>query len=87
MPACLFPKLGFVFNGFVVNLFVERKFDGDFGGDELSAAFGKPDFAETAASEFFDKGVKSDLLIFVKHNLSMNQRRYKVKILTVSVEN
>lgn len=69
MSARLFPQGGFLFDGFVVNLFVVRKFDGDFGSHEFSAAFGKPNFAETAATEFFDKGVESDLLIFVKHKI------------------
>jgi hypothetical protein len=61
MTARLFPQRRFLFDGFVVNLLVVRKFDGDFRRYEFSAAFRQPNFAEAAASEFADERVKSDL--------------------------
>jgi hypothetical protein len=62
------PQLRFVFDCRVVNLFVKRKFDGNFRRRNFPTPFGKPDFAKTAFAEFIDKRIRSDCLRFPKHS-------------------
>jgi hypothetical protein len=54
MSAGLFPKFSLFFNRFNINLFVVRKFDGNFFGYKFATPFGKPNFTKSAFAKFVD---------------------------------
>ena len=70
MAACLFPKCRLLFDGIMIDLFVMRKLDGDFGSHELGASLGQPYLAEASATDTIDQRINSDLLTSTKQEES-----------------